>query len=46
MASLCGGLGSLFLKYLKIVRFELSFEMPAKGLVIRGHSTTTWTRRV
>ena len=26
MASLCGGLGSLFLKYLNIVRFELSFE--------------------
>ena len=30
MASLCGGLGSLFLKYLNIVRFKLSFELPAK----------------
>ena len=29
MASLCGGLGSLFLKYLNIVRFKLSFELPA-----------------
>jgi hypothetical protein len=31
MVSLCGGLGSLFLKHLNIVRFELSFELPAKG---------------
>ena len=31
MASLCGGLGSLFLKHLNIVRFELSFELPVKG---------------
>ena len=30
MASLCGGLGSLFLKHLNIVRFELSFELPTK----------------